>query len=88
MLSMFMENLIHQVICGLRKCITKNFKTVYFYLAISSATRQSFLEFVSFYNEEDQLSEDLIEERWFRSGMKGMKDQIKITWRLVYIHYQ
>ena len=66
----------------------KMLKLFIFYLAISSATRQSFLEFVSFYNEEDQLSEDLIEERWFRSGMKGMKDQIKITWRLVYIHYQ
>ncbi|EFX86877.1 hypothetical protein DAPPUDRAFT_221711 [Daphnia pulex] len=48
---------------------------------ISSATKQSFLEFISFYNEEDQLSEELIEERWFRSGVKGMRDQVKSTWK-------
>ncbi|KZS11201.1 protein PTCD3 homolog, mitochondrial isoform X1 [Daphnia magna] len=48
--------------------------------AISPETRQSFLEFVAFYNEDDQLNQDFVEERWFKSGMKG-KDQIRQTWK-------
>lgn len=33
---------------------------------VDASTKQALLELVCFYNEEDQLSEELIEERWFK----------------------
>lgn len=53
---------------------------IIFPAAISAQTKQSFLELISFYNEEDQLGEELIEERWFKAGVQG-KDKIRKTWK-------
>ncbi|KAL1122507.1 hypothetical protein AAG570_002838, partial [Ranatra chinensis] len=43
-------------------------------------TKQSLLELVCYYNAEDPLQEDWIEERWFRFGVKEKSKQ-KNTWR-------
>jgi len=47
---------------------------------ISESTKQSFLELLCFYNCEDTLPEDLIEERWFRHG-GWHKDKQRKTWK-------
>lgn len=46
---------------------------------VSKETRQSLLELVCYFNNEDTLSEEFIEERWFRQGTKGKEKQRK-TW--------
>lgn len=47
---------------------------------ISPEDAQALLELVCFYNEEDALNEELIEERWFRQTGKGRERQRK-TWK-------
>ncbi len=52
------------------------------FIDVTPEVKQSFLELLCFYNETDQLSEDLIEERWFRAGMvpRGYERNRK-TWK-------
>jgi pentatricopeptide repeat domain-containing protein 3 len=47
---------------------------------LSESTKQAFLELLCFYNCEDTLPEDLIEERWFRHGGRH-KDKQRKTWK-------
>lgn len=47
---------------------------------ISVEVRQDLLELVCFYNEEDALSEELIEERWFTQSGKARERQRR-TWK-------
>lgn len=49
-------------------------------VVVSDSVLQSFLEFVCFYNGEDTLPEEFIEERWFRQGTKG-RDRLRKTWK-------
>lgn len=42
--------------------------------------KQSFLELVCYYNCEEPLEEDLIEERWFRQNQR-LKERQRKTWR-------
>jgi pentatricopeptide repeat domain-containing protein 3 len=47
---------------------------------VPDSVKQSLLELICFYNHEDSLSEDLIEERWFRQGTRG-RDRQRKTWK-------
>ncbi|KAJ4431515.1 hypothetical protein ANN_20113, partial [Periplaneta americana] len=47
---------------------------------ISHSTKQSLLELLCFFNCEDTLPEDMIEERWFRHGVLR-KDKHRKTWK-------
>lgn len=47
---------------------------------VGEELKQSLLELLCFYNMEDTLSEELIEERWFRQGTRGKERQRK-TWK-------
>nr|CAD7201210.1 unnamed protein product [Timema douglasi] len=47
---------------------------------VSESTKQSFLELLCYYNGDDALPEDLIEERWFRQGTRARERQRK-TWK-------
>lgn len=47
---------------------------------ISIDLKQQLLELISFYNHEDSVSEDLIEERWFSQSSIGKERQRK-TWK-------
>lgn len=47
---------------------------------ISEEDRQNLLELVCFYNEEDALNDELIEERWFKQTGKARERQRK-TWK-------
>lgn len=49
---------------------------------IGEADRQDLLELVCFFNEEDALDEELIEERWFKQSGKARERQRK-TWKWV-----
>jgi pentatricopeptide repeat domain-containing protein 3 len=49
-------------------------------IEISNELRQEFLEFVCFYNCEEPLEEDLIEERWFRQSER-LKEKPRKTWK-------
>ncbi|XP_050084303.1 protein PTCD3 homolog, mitochondrial [Anopheles aquasalis] len=49
-------------------------------IAISDELKQRLLELLCFYNHEDTLPEQLIEERWFRQGTVGRERQRK-TWK-------
>lgn len=49
---------------------------------LSADTLQNLLELLCFYNCEDGLLEEFIEERWFRAGNKG-KDRLRKTWKYV-----
>lgn len=49
---------------------------------ISAEDKQELLELVSFYNEQDALNEELIEERWFKQTGKIRERQRK-TWKWV-----
>lgn len=49
-------------------------------IEVSSEAQQSLLELVCFYNSTDQLSDDFIEERWFRQSSLG-KERQKKTWK-------
>lgn len=42
--------------------------------------KQSFFELICFYNSEEPLDEDLIEERWFRQSVK-LKERQRKTWK-------
>lgn len=73
----------------LEKCITNalvtDAVTVYKLLEsknidVSPDLRQSLLELLCFYNSEDTLSDEFIEERWFRQSSKGKERQRK-TWK-------
>lgn len=56
----------------------KNGKTV------SKETEQSLLELLCYFNDEDTLQEDFIEERWFRQTSTG-KERNRKTWKYVKI---
>lgn len=47
---------------------------------ISEATLLDFLQLISFFNCEDPLDEEWIEERWFRQSNKG-KERLRKTWK-------
>lgn len=47
---------------------------------VGEEDRQKLLELVCFYNGEDGISEELIEERWFRHVGKG-RDRQRKTWK-------
>lgn len=49
-------------------------------IEISRDTKQRLLEMLCFYNSEDALQEEWIEERWFRQSQKGMQKSSK-TWK-------
>lgn len=49
-------------------------------IEIPDQLKQSLLELICFYNHEDSLPEDLIEERWFRQGTRG-RDRQRKTWK-------
>lgn len=47
---------------------------------ISNELRQSFLELICFNNHEDNVAEELIEERWFSQTATG-KERLRKTWK-------
>lgn len=47
---------------------------------VSDATKQSLLELISYYNNQDPLEEDWIEERWFRQGVR-IKERKRNLWK-------
>ncbi|XP_068205724.1 small ribosomal subunit protein mS39 [Palaemon carinicauda] len=47
---------------------------------LSEKIRQDLLEFVCYYNCEDTLDKDWVEERWYRQGVKG-RGGIRKTWK-------
>lgn len=49
-------------------------------IQVTDSLKQSLLELICFYNHEDTVNEDLIEERWFRQGTRGRERQRK-TWK-------
>lgn len=49
-------------------------------IKISPETEQDLLEFVCFYNSEDTLPEEFIEERWFRQS-SNLKEKQRKTWK-------
>lgn len=55
-------------------------------LEISSDTQQSLLELVCFYNNQDNLEEDWIEERWYTQANKD-REEFRNTWKYVFIWY-
>ncbi|XP_017778840.1 PREDICTED: protein PTCD3 homolog, mitochondrial [Nicrophorus vespilloides] len=46
-------------------------------MEISKETQQALLDLLCFYNNEDTLSEEFIEERWFRNSAK---EKVRKTW--------
>lgn len=55
-------------------------------LEISSDTQQSLLELVCFYNNQDNLEEDWIEERWYTQANKD-REEFRNTWKYVFMIY-
>lgn len=49
---------------------------------ISKETEQSLLELICYFNNEETLQEDFIEERWFRKISTG-KERNRKTWKYV-----
>ncbi|XP_060867509.1 small ribosomal subunit protein mS39 [Metopolophium dirhodum] len=49
-------------------------------IEISSDTQQSLLELVCFYNNQDDLEEDWIEERWYTQANKN-REEYRNTWK-------
>lgn len=47
---------------------------------VSEATKLNLMQLLCFYNHEDTLYDEWVEERWFRQGMKGRERQRK-TWK-------
>lgn len=47
---------------------------------ITNELRQSFLELICFYNHEDNIAEELIEERWF-SQTGTSRERLRKTWK-------
>lgn len=47
---------------------------------LSEKCIQSMLELLCYYNEEEPLSEELIEERWFAQSARGQTKQ-RNTWK-------
>ncbi|CAG2066590.1 unnamed protein product, partial [Timema podura] len=65
------------------KCLVvgrSRFDVRYFRTVVSESTKQSLLELLCYYNGDDALPEDLIEERWFRQGTRARERQRK-TWK-------
>lgn len=50
------------------------------FLEVSEDNKQSLLELICFFNETEQLAEELIEERWF-SQYGQEKFTVRNTWR-------
>lgn len=48
---------------------------------ISEQTKQEFLDMLCFFNHEDSLSEEFIEERWYKQS--AGKEKIRKTWKYV-----
>lgn len=55
-------------------------------VGLSEDILQDFLELLCFYNSEEPLLEEFIEERWFRAGNKG-KDRLRKTWKYEFCFY-
>lgn len=55
------------------------------FLEVSSDTQQALLELVCFYNNQDDIEDDWIEERWYTQANKE-KEGIRNTWKYV-LHY-
>lgn len=55
-------------------------------ITISAETQQDLLELLCYYNHEEPLPEEFIEERWFRQSTKGKERQRK-TWKYDFFHY-
>lgn len=51
---------------------------------ISKDLEGSVLELLCYYNNEDTLQDDFIEERWFKQSSSG-KERNRKTWRYVYL---
>ncbi|XP_037790424.1 LOW QUALITY PROTEIN: protein PTCD3 homolog, mitochondrial-like [Penaeus monodon] len=49
-------------------------------VTLSDSVLQELLEFLGYYNCEDALDEDWVEERWYRQGIMS-RDRIKNTWK-------
>lgn len=49
-------------------------------IELSDNIRQNLLEFVSYYNCEETLEEDFVEERWYRQGVMG-RGGLRKTWK-------
>lgn len=49
-------------------------------IEVPADLKQSFFELICFYNSEDPLDEDLVEERWFRQAVK-IKERQRKTWK-------
>ncbi|XP_022160312.1 protein PTCD3 homolog, mitochondrial [Myzus persicae] len=69
----------------IEKAIVSDAITVYNLLRkkdieISSDTQQSLLELVCFYNNQDDLEEDWIEERWYTQANKD-REEYRNTWK-------
>ncbi|KAK7874266.1 hypothetical protein R5R35_006301 [Gryllus longicercus] len=47
---------------------------------VSGSTKQSFLEMLCFFNCEDPLPEEFLEERWFHLSTKG-REKLRKTWK-------
>jgi len=52
----------------------------YFFSAISEETKLCLLELICFFNGDEELAEELIEERWF-SLMLTERKMLKKTWK-------
>lgn len=51
-------------------------------LDISPDTLQALLELVCFYNSQDDIEEDWIEERWYTQSNKD-REEFRNTWKYV-----
>lgn len=49
-------------------------------IELSEATKLDLLQLLSFYNCEEQLNEDYIEERWFQQNIKA-REKFRKTWK-------
>lgn len=50
-------------------------------LPISDELKQSLLELLSFYNNEEQIPDEFIEERWFNESQTNTYGRIRKTWK-------
>ncbi len=56
------------------------FKYVIFFAEISDHSRQEFLELLCYSNEVELLDDELIEERWYKSGQMS-RERLKNSWK-------
>lgn len=54
-------------------------------VTVSKETEESILELMCYFNSEDTLQEDFIEERWFTQHSTG-KERNRKTWRYVLMY--